>query len=268
MKIQLASDLHLEFLAKRFPGERLITPHPEADVLVIAGDITSGADAVDLFSDWPVPVIAVAGNHEFYGYDYDDVVHSLRKSAAGTNVHFLERDQFDIGEVRFLGCCLWTDYELNLAPDASRPLAMQRASYELYDHTAIRRGSTRFSPDMALNEHQLSRDWLRAQLEEPWRGPTVVVTHHGVHPLSVHPRYADDITSAAFVSDLGPLLDRADLWLHGHVHDSFDYRVSKTRVVANPRGYARNFNGAANRASALVFENSAFDPLCLIEVAS
>ncbi len=62
MKIQLDSDLHLEYLAKRFPGERLITPHPDADVLVLAGDIASGTDAIVLFRDWPVPVIYVIGN--------------------------------------------------------------------------------------------------------------------------------------------------------------------------------------------------------------
>lgn len=56
MRIQLASDLHLEFLARQFPGERLIAPAHGADVLVLAGDIGSGSTAVELFKDWPVPV--------------------------------------------------------------------------------------------------------------------------------------------------------------------------------------------------------------------
>lgn len=29
-----------------------------------------------------------------------------------------------------------------------------------------------------------------------------------------------------------------DLWVHGHMHNSVDYRVGATRVVTNPRGYA------------------------------
>ena len=29
---------------------------------------------------------------------------------------------------------------------------------------------------------------------------------------------------------------RAQLWIHGHTHDSFDYVVNGTRVVCNPRG--------------------------------
>jgi len=28
------------------------------------------------------------------------------------------------------------------------------------------------------------------------------------------------------------------LWIHGHTHESFDYKIGKTRVVCNPRGYA------------------------------
>ena len=65
MKIQLASDLHLEFLQRRVPGERLIAPALQADVLVLAGDIANGTQATNLFKNWPVPVLYLAGNHEF-----------------------------------------------------------------------------------------------------------------------------------------------------------------------------------------------------------
>lgn len=67
MNIQLASDLQLEFLERRFPGERIIEPSPGADILVLAGDIHNGIKAVASFGNWPVPVVYVAGHHEFYG---------------------------------------------------------------------------------------------------------------------------------------------------------------------------------------------------------
>ena len=57
MKIQLASDLHLEFLERRFPGERIIESAPGADILVLAGDIHNGTKAIAAFADWPVPVL-------------------------------------------------------------------------------------------------------------------------------------------------------------------------------------------------------------------
>lgn len=53
MKIQIASDLHLEFLDQRFPDFRVIE-HTEADVLVIAGDIHRNTKAITAFADWPV----------------------------------------------------------------------------------------------------------------------------------------------------------------------------------------------------------------------
>ena len=80
MKIQVASDLHLEFLQRNFLGERLIAPASGADLLVLAGDIANGIDAVRLFADWPVPVLYVAGNHEFYSQSFDQTRVDMAKA--------------------------------------------------------------------------------------------------------------------------------------------------------------------------------------------
>jgi hypothetical protein len=60
------------------------------------------------------------------------------------------------------------------------------------------------------------------------------------------------VDQRCFVSDLTEKIRvwQPDLWLHGHTHDSFDYRVGRTRIVCNARGYAK---GGVN-------ENSLFDP--------
>jgi hypothetical protein len=45
------------------------------------------------------------------------------------------------------------------------------------------------------------------------------------------------------------------LWFHGHMHDSVDYNVGGTRVLANPRGYMiRGMDGKRYT------ENEYFDP--------
>ncbi len=263
MKIQLASDLHLEFLTQLFPSERLIEPQPDADVLVLAGDIANGTLGIRRFADWPVPVLYVAGNHEAYGEDQDEVLVALRDAARGTSVRFLERDRLDLDGVRFLGCTLWTSYDLDAATGTTRRAAMDAANRSVYDHQVIRLAERAFRPEDARGIHLESRRWLEAELARPFDGPTVVVTHHGVHPDSVHPRFAGSDVNPAFITDLGPLLDRADLWLHGHVHDSFDYRVGRARVVANPRGYAANRN-AIEDIAALEAENPAWDPTCVV----
>lgn len=255
MKILLASDLHLELLQRRWSGERLIAPVPGADVLVLAGDIADGARAFELFAHWPTPIIYVAGNHEFYGHAIEPMRAKMRQAAALNEIHFLENESVVIGGVRFLGTTLWTDYRLH--SNRTQSQLMEHAQRGLNDHQLIRTGQYRFSAQDALGLHESARAWLESELAQPFAGKTVVVSHHGPHPLSVHPRYAGDLLNAAFVSDLCALLPGIDLWLHGHVHDSFDYEVGRCRIVANPRGYLHKNGG---------MENSAFDPAFVVEI--
>lgn len=263
MKIQLASDLHLEFLARDFPGERLITPVPDADVLALTGDIASGTQAIELFKDWPVPVLYVAGNHEFYGRWIDKTLAELRAAAEGTSVRFMDNDVVDFGGVRFLGSTLWTDYKLN--PGTRIKQQMEICARYLTDHRTIRSGTGYFTPNQALEEHKKSRAWLMEQLSTPYDGKTVVLSHHGPHRKSVHPKYARELANAGFCSNLEELLAKADVWMHGHVHDTFDYEEQGCRVLANPRGYALNHRNT-NRVEWLQFENKGFIPNLMVDV--
>lgn len=264
MRVQLASDLHLEFLAAAgFPRKRLIAPAHGADILVLAGDICTGALAIELFADWPVPVLYVAGNHEFYGHDFHRLRRQLKDGAVGTSVTVLDNDCVELGGVRFLGSTLWTDYQFSAGLEQWQ--AMARARRTLADHSRIRSGAEPFGPEHALAEHNASRRWLEQELSRRYDGRTVVVTHHAPHPGSVHARYAGDPVNCAFVSDLGGLVGMANLWLHGHVHDGFDYVAHGCRVVANPLGYPRD-SRAASAPTELRFENAQFKWACVLNV--
>jgi predicted phosphodiesterase len=260
MKIQIASDLHLEFTRRAFP-DFVPLVHTDADILVLAGDIDVSTRAIERFAHYPIPVVYVHGNHEAYHREYLSLASDMATAAAGTQVHYLERETWTSGSVRFIGCCLWTDYALYSEPTT----AMRMAQSMLTDHHVVRYGNQRFTPGQALDEHQASLAWLRETLAAPFDGKTVVVTHHGVTQKSVHAKYADDPVAAAFVSELGELVERADLWVHGHVHDSFDYMVGSTRVIANPRGYPRNVS-AVTRPDDLVWENNQYVPDLVIEL--
>ena len=263
MRLQLASDLHLELL-ERWRHERLITPAPDADVLVLAGDIHRGTAALERFAAWPVPVLYLAGNHEYYRSRWETQRSALRRAAEGSAVRFLDNDAVTLDGVRFLGCTLWTDYEGAGVP---APEAMAAAEDFLLDHRRIDTASGPFRARQALEDHLRSRAWLARELAADRSTPTVVLTHHAPHPGSIHPRFAGSPINGAFVSDLSALVEQADLWLHGHMHDSCDYRVGRCRIVCNPRGYAHNRHDAA-AIQDLVFENPAFEPQLVIDVPS
>ena len=127
----------------------------------------------------------------------------------------------------------------------------------LRDFSRIRQDDgTPFTPDACAARFATHAAWLAARLDEPHDGATVVVTHHAPSRRSIHPRFAGTLLNVCFASDADHLGGRPALWIHGHVHDSFDYDLRGTRVVCNPRGYARDG----------VPENPAFDPDLCIEV--
>ena len=231
MKLHILNDLHIEF-------EDFEPPATDADVVVLAGDIGVGMEglrwAEDRFPD--KPVIYVPGNHEFYHHDIA-LIEEL-KAQAPDHIHVLNDDQIIIDRVRFLGSILWTDFAL--FGEGERFFAMQTARQRMTDFSIIQNHGRRFTPEDAIQLHTASRDWLAAMLAEPFDGKTVVVTHHAPSSQSVHPRYARDLLTPAFASNLENLMDgdRPALWVHGHMHESYDYEVYGTRVVCNPRGYA------------------------------
>src|SRR5260370_16989343 len=97
MGFQIASDLHLEMLY-RLPGYGVIEPAPDADALILAGDIHSHTHAIETFSDWPVPVYYVHGNHEAYSSHYYGITAEIAREAEPTGIHYL-----DCNAVKLLG---------------------------------------------------------------------------------------------------------------------------------------------------------------------
>lgn len=247
MKIQILSDLHIEFQ----PFE--LTP-TGADVIVLAGDINVGAAGVEwaLESIRGTPVVYVMGNHEYYRYAFPELGTLVKDKTRGTHVHVLENDSIVIGGVRFLGCTLWTDFMLNGNPaiarfDAERTMADYHAIRILAPHRKLKAADT-------ADAHQRSRAWLERELGSSDL-PTVVVTHHAPATGSIAEQYKTNMLNPAFISDMDELVagSGARYWIHGHTHSHFDYTLGDTRVVCNPRGYPNE-------------QNMQFDPGFTVEV--
>ncbi|MEJ8814269.1 metallophosphoesterase [Variovorax ureilyticus] len=276
MKLLILSDLHLEFGAFEVPDV-------EFDVAILAGDIAvPGTKAVNWirraanFGE-SKPVIFVPGNHEFYADVLPSGLANMRRAAAGTNVHALDCDETTIGGVRFLGCTLWTDFALRIDTADGLKVDVERTVREsgdvMSDYKTIRILQNRdtkgvpskekpfkraLTPADTIALHHRHREWLADKLIEPFDGPTVVVTHHAPHRGSLAACYASDWVSGAFVSELPEhLFEVPVLWVHGHVHSSFDYRVGNCRVLSNPRGYM-NWHGES--------ENHDFNPGLVVEI--
>jgi len=219
-------------------------PENGADVVILAGDVDRPREAVSWAAGLAKPVLYVPGNHEFYGGSIAGTVTELKQLCAGTNVRVLDNEEVISHGVRFLGTTLWTDFML-FGDGEKRAAAMQEARRFMRDFSRIRVGETPealFTPESSTALFKINAAWLGSKLAMPYPGPTVVITHHAPTRRSIHPRFAESLLNACFVSDAERLIDgsTARLWIHGHTHDSFDYVVNGTRVVCNPRGYAKN----------------------------
>jgi Icc-related predicted phosphoesterase len=233
LKIQILCDLHIEFGGFEVPDVG-------ADVVVLAGDVHVKNRGLQWVFDqkFGVPVLYVLGNHEFYREKFPGLIDKLKRDTQGTNVHILENDSVDIGGYRFFGCTLWSDMELL----GDSHVASIAAAEAMNDYRLIRHSKTfrRLSPKETRMYHFRSVRKLTEFLEagEPER--SIVVTHHAPSIQSIADRYRTDPISPAFASNMEYLITKHQprLWLHGHTHESFDYRIGKTRIVCNPRGYA------------------------------
>ncbi|NDG79570.1 MAG: phosphoesterase [Synechococcaceae bacterium WB8_1B_057] len=260
MKVQLVSDLHLEF------SDINIANQNDTDVLILGGDIMIAQDLHDhpendqimdlilgtrrekaqrfrnflkrVSLEFP-HVIYIAGNHEFYHGKYPAALDYLKiECEPYNNIHFLNNSTFFLGDVTFIGSTLWTDM------NKGDPLTMHTCGEIMNDYKVIRRsdlGYRKLRVSDTVIEHKKSLRYIEEVLKYRNNDRFVVVGHHAPTPLSTKPRYQGDYQlNGAYSSDLSDfILDHPQIkvWTHGHTHDVFDYMVGDTRIVCNPRGY-------------------------------
>jgi len=265
MKVQLASDLHLEF------ADVMIKNDTGADVLILSGDILVADDLRNQPADLSLAdipdegfgrakralryrdfflrvsfqfkhVIYIMGNHEHYHGKFDRSAGIIRETLGYLNIHnvyLLDRDTKLIDDVYFIGGTMWTDC------NKSDALTLYHLEQCMNDFRVIRIANENFKkflPLRTVKEFTNTRDYFKTVIGNlPQDAKVVVCSHHAPSHLSIHEIYKHDtLMNGGYSTDMSEfILDRAciKVWTHGHMHNNFDYMVGDTRVICNPHGY-------------------------------
>ncbi|GJE45424.1 metallophosphoesterase [Methylobacterium soli] len=275
LRLWVLSDLRVD----REGPFALPDPLPDFDALLVAGGL---ADSLDEGLRWlasalegriagrPVVMVAGSAEHRFAAPDPARLAQA-RDWAAARDIRLLADDttRLDVpggGAVHVVGCTLWTDWCLLGRFEAQLARVQARGGWSGRNgHPARPPG---WLPHDALAAHARSRAYVEdvlagvVQQELGLRPGThalvsgvrpgdraVVLTHHAPSRRSLPERwpgwFADAWLAASFASDLEGVMrswGAPALWVHGAVPEAVDFRVARTRVVANPRGHGNGFD--------------------------
>lgn len=271
MKIQIASDLHIEFERPRVMSGRKQggLEETDAELIILAGDIGVGYEQESVFcrelaQQHQKPVVFVLGNHSFYKGGNIDVIREQWSRSRIDGVHYLDEGTlFSFKDVLFIGGVFWTnfnDYDRSSMRYAESCMNDYRGSRmskmdssgeneaimfsDLVKDIDNYKPEYHFTARRSVDEHYKTRKWLENKLDTCTESRRVIVTHHAPSYDSIANRFRngyDSVLNQAFYSDMTKWAkDRGniDLWVHGHTHSSFDYEMEDgPRVVCNPRGY-------------------------------
>ena len=280
MRIKIVSDFHSEFwsVGNTIKFERILEKYLPAQAedskttLVCAGDMgtfstypNSYKPLFALLSKRFKHVIVISGNHSWYNTAgvWGNEKEFWKDKKIPKNVYYLDDEVKVIDDVAFIGSCLWTSF------NDLDPLAMLHAQRSMNDFSCIKKrnyevdgtygtviNSSKLQPEDTVIKHYDSIAFIKEALEIHCDKKCIVVTHHLPSALSVNEKFAGDLLNYAFYTELSDLiLDWSPkYWVHGHTHDSCDYEIGETRVLANPLGYHS------------VDINSKFNPDLVVEV--
>jgi Icc-related predicted phosphoesterase len=273
-KFRIESDLHAEFMgdyhshcfSSRDWNSYTFLPEMEDDkeqILILAGDIimikykerfwSFFKDISERFKE----VILIDGNHSTYRYNfktgYRDLKEFLREFK---NIHLLENEVFEIDDFAIFGAVMWTNFS-NRDKFAMDYAVGAMSDFQVIEYNA-EDGSNKmhWTPELSVLEHENTIKHMTEFFKKYKNKRKIVVTHHLPSFQSVSFEFHGSYLNPAFYSDLDKFIEKnkPEVWIHGHTHVSFDYKIADTRILCNPRGYN---NGA---------ENPEFNPKLVIEL--
>lgn len=233
MKIQICSDLHLEFSNNR----KWLKENPlkaKGDILIIAGDTYylnrnfAKLDFIKKVADEFEKVYLIPGNHEYYeGYDVSTGLSPFELNIK-SNVHMLNNKSVEIGNVKFIFSTFWSLIEKNT-------IAIMKG---MIDFRLIKYKDENFNINHFNELHNTAFKYVSSEIEEG--KSNIVITHHLPSYQCNSEEFRNSILNEAFcVERTSFILDsEIKFWIYGHSHrNKSEFEIGNTKMITNQFGY-------------------------------
>lgn len=237
LKLQYASDLHLEFPVNR-EFLRLYPLQPVGEVLVLAGDIVPFAvmdkhkDFFSYVSDHFETTYWLPGNHEYYRFDIAEKSGVLHEKIRN-NVFLVNNTSVVHGNVKLIFSTLWS----KISP--SHQWQIERS---MNDFRVIKYKGFRFSGEHYNQLHEESLAFIQNDLKTVKAEKVAVFTHHCPTFMNYPEHYKGDVLNEAFAVELHDLIEASNIscWVYGHHHSNIpEFSIGDTKLITNQLGYVQ-----------------------------
>eukprot|EP01116_Phalansterium_solitarium_P003412 TRINITY_DN14232_c0_g1_i1.p1 TRINITY_DN14232_c0_g1~~TRINITY_DN14232_c0_g1_i1.p1 ORF type:complete len:305 (+),score=45.87 TRINITY_DN14232_c0_g1_i1:534-1448(+) len=235
-RLQIASDIHVEFFSN---DNRMLSPDvitPSAPCLALLGDI--GLAHEPRYEKFLLEmsrrferVFFLAGNHEYYNtygarYSLQQLDAKMRSicEAHASRLQYMDRTSVLLDGVRILGATLWTD----IPEQYQQRIQHNMADYHVIFFDDPASADARLftvADSVALHRQQMA--WLEAELQKAKAAGerVIVLSHHVPSPNQPSaPEFGGDPGNHGFSTQLeqyfkeGSLGYPIDVWACGHTH--------------------------------------------------
>lgn len=237
MKIQIASDLHLEFRENK--DYILQNPlDPTGNILVLCGDIIpfylfeKQKHALDFLTDQFEMIYWVPGNHEYYHYDIQDKDDPLNEKIK-SNLQLVNNISVIHENTKLIFSTLWSYI---------RSAFSWQIEKNLNDFHQIKYNGFRLSVDRYNEKHKSCMKYINNELEDQAQTNKIVFTHHVPTFLNYPEQYKNNILNEAFATELYDFIESSQPshWVYGHHHQNTpEFMIEKTKLITNQLGYVQ-----------------------------
>ena len=257
MKLLITSDLHIDI--NETTDFDFMYDKIEKDVVIIAGDISGSLKTHKQYLNKlkkvvGCPITAIAGNHLGYDYytngcayhDLLDTSISLLQKESKDNLFFLHNEYVDVGDYIIFGGPMYSNFKLYGNDILAMNFAKQYMNDFNYVHVldVLSEDVRPVRPNDYVKWFEQFKKSLKKCIKETTKD-IIVVTHFAPSIKSISDKYNGIYRelNPSYASNMERFIKanpRIKLWVHGHMHDSFDYMIGQCRVVCEPYGYFRD----------------------------